>query len=476
MPYKTPIYTALREYTQEGVLRLHMPGHIGRHLAAAEMQALASIDVTEVPGLDDLHLPGEVIEQSRCLLARAFGAHKSFFLVNGATSGIQALFMGLTAAGEKVLVPRNAHRSFFEGLVLSGAMPVYIPVQTLEDPGVALAVNPKELEALLEPSLKTVFLTSPSYYGTTCYLEEIAAKVHSQGKQLLVDEAHGAHFSFSSSFPVSALKSGADAAVNGLHKTLPVLNQGAVLHLAASLSDNERIAASLSLLTTTSPSYPIMASIELARALMEEKGEALLTQALEYAAAFRAQVRKLKGLKYYYEELKQVPGVQDLDPLKVLIGTGDTGLTGWQLSQWLREKYKIQVEIADERYILALFSIFHQKTDWERLYRALEEISTRAAGTDPGQTVKVPLPPDPNVTLSPRAAFLAPHTRLPLAACRGKIAGEMVAAYPPGIPCLLPGEMITDTVLDYLAYLKATGARLQGPQDSSLQELMILDV
>lgn len=475
MYHNTPIYTALQQYAQNSNVRLHMPGHLGRGMTAMELQDVARIDVTEVPGLDDLHLPREIIEQSRILLARAFGAEESFFLVNGATSGIHALFLALTSEGEKVLVPRNAHRSFYGGMVLSGAVPVYIPVQTMDEPGVALAVTCADVMKLLEQSQKVVFLVSPSYYGTTCDLEQISSQVHASGRLLLVDEAHGAHFRFSQRLPSTALQCGADAVVNGLHKTLPVLNQGACLHLGLSLCGDRGISNACSLLTTTSPSYPILASIELARALMEENGESMLAQALDHAAQFRQKARGLRGLKCYYEETQQIPGVKALDGLKILIGVGKTELTGYELAEQLREEYKIQVEIADSRYILAMFSLFHKKEDWDYFYQALLQISKTITMSDKEPTAVV-LPPYPRVVLSPRQAFMAAVKILPLKDCRGKIAGEMVAAYPPGIPCLLPGEMITETVQNYLEYLQKTGARLQGPQDSSLQHLSILDV
>lgn len=475
MSHNTPIYTALQQYIQSNKLRLHMPGHIGRGLKAPELEDMARIDVTEVPGLDDLHLPMEVIEQSRILLARAYGAKKSYFLVNGATSGLQALFLALTSEGEKVLVPRNAHRSFFGGMVLSGAMPVYIPVQMMPEPGIALAVTSQDVKRLLEQSDRAVFLTSPSYYGTTCDLEQIAQIVHDSGRLLLVDEAHGAHFKFSPKLPPSALQCGADAAVNGLHKTLPVLNQGACLHVAFTLSGKRSINDAVSILTTTSPSYPIMASIELARDLMEERGEALLGEALDYAAQFRQKARTLRGLKFYYEEMRAIPGVKELDGLKILIGVGETGLTGNELSRILRQRYHIQVEIEDNRYILAMFSIFHKKEDWDYFYQALLQISQNfEAGRVKPQPVM--LPPSPEVVLSPRQAFMAGVHKVPLKECRGRLAGEMVAAYPPGIPCLLPGELITETVQDYLEYLQKTEARLQGPEDSTLQYLTVLDV
>ncbi|HBQ86104.1 MAG TPA: hypothetical protein DD811_06460, partial [Syntrophomonas sp.] len=259
-------------------------------------------------------------------------------------------------------------------------------------------------------------------------------------------------------------------------KTLPVLNQGACLHLAESLKGSRSVNQAVSLITTTSPSYPIMASIELARALLEEKGAALLDQALDYAAQFRQKARSLGGLKCYREELLGVPGVKGLDGLKILIGTGKTGLTGYELDRILREKYQIQVEIADNKYILAMFSIFHQKQDWDYFYQALRQIAQTVAVAGPAEPEMVALPPYPEVVLSPRQAFKNPVKRMPLKECRGKLAGEMVAAYPPGIPCLLPGELITAAVQNYLEYLQQTGARLQGPEDISLRHLSILDV
>lgn len=472
---KTPIYTALKQYARDNKLRLHMPGHIGRGMPAPELQDISQLDVTEVPGLDDLHLSREIIEQSRVLLANAYGAQESYFLVNGATSGLHALFLALTSEGEKVLVPRNAHRSFFGGMVLSGAVPVYLPVQTMDELGIALAVTCQDVTKLLNESGKVVFLVSPSYYGTVPDLEHIASVVHESGRLLLVDEAHGAHFKFSPDLPPSALECGADAAVNGLHKTLPVLNQGACLHLAPGVN-SQSVKNAFSLLTTTSPSYPILASIELARALMEDKGESMLAQALDYAAQFRQKMRKLRGFKCYYEELQLIPGVQGVDGLKILIGVGKTGLTGYELARILREKYEIQLEIAEQRYILALFSLFHKKEDWDYFYHALLEISKTIDFTVKVKSDAVVLPPYPTVVLSPRQAFMTKVRKLPFTECRGKIAGEMVAAYPPGIPGLLPGEMITDTVMDYLKYLQKSETRLQGPEDSSLRYLNILDI
>lgn len=477
LPETTPIYSALRAYAGEDVLRLHMPGHAGKGIKQQEISALASLDVTEVTGLDDLHLPVGIIQASQELLARAFAAETSYFLVNGATSGIHALLMALGTEGKKILLPRNAHRSFYGGMLLSGAIPVYMPVQTEPELGIALAVTAGDVDRLLgqNPEAEAVFVASPSYYGTTCDIAAIAAVTHTAGKKLVVDEAHGAHFYFSQRYPRPALKSGADAVVNGLHKTLPVLNQGAALHLSAGLAAEGRIKKALSLLTTTSPSYPILASIELARQFMEENGESLLDRAYELSRHYRCQINKITGLKTCEPELQAVAGVAELDPLKLLVSVQGTALNGYQFADLLRNKYRIQVELEDSNLILAMFSIFHEARDWERFYQALQAI----AGTYPGrgrQPVKVEFAPLPRMLLSPRQAFTAPCRKVALKDGLNQIAGEMIAAYPPGIPCILPGELISQEMVDYLTYLTGSGARIQGPEDASLHYINIIDL
>lgn len=476
MPGSTPIYSALQQYAIKDYLRLHMPGHIGKGIKQEELRRLAALDLTEIPGLDDLHLPLGVIKESQELLARAFGAAKSYFLVNGATSGIHVLFLALNKEGEKVLLPRNAHRSFYGGLVLSGAVPVYLPVQVETDLGIALSVIAEDVNHLihLNPEINNVFISSPSYYGTGCDIAAIADITSSYNKLLLVDEAHGAHFAFSRLYPRPALESGADGVVNGLHKTLPVFNQGACLHLSTRLADDLRIAKTLSLLTTTSPSYPILASIELARRLMEESGESLLEESYQLSREYRRKINAIDGLSCCEQELQAVKGVMGLDPLKILVSVRGSALSGYQFGALLRERYGVQVELEDHNFILVMFSMFHDRNDWERFYHALQAI----AATYPDQArnwPKVELPPLPPMLLTPRQAFMASSLKVPIKEALNRVAAEMIAVYPPGVPCLLPGELINREMLDYIIYLGKSGARIQGPQDPSLQYINVID-
>ncbi len=473
----TPIYSALKAYIEEENLRLHMPGHSGGlGCLAKDLKAVAALDLTEVPGLDDLHLPLQAIKSARSLLARAFGAGESFFSVNGATSGIHALFLALLSDDAEVIIPRNAHRSFYGGMVLSGARPVYLPVRPAPGLGVTLANHIDDISFLLEknPEVKGVFICNPSYFGTSSDLDSIAALLTEKGKLFLVDEAHGGHFYFHPAYPRPALDSGADAVVNGLHKTLPVLNQGACLHLAKGFAEGERVATAWSLLTTTSPSYPILASIDLARQLMVEEGFSLLEQARFLARDYKKRISRIKGLHCFEEEeLTALPGVAGVDPLKLWISIPGLIIDGIKVAEILRKRYQIQVELAAPGYILAMMSIFHLKEDWERLYRALHELAGIYQTDDP-ISLKEAIPPLPAMVLTPREACLAKKGILPLEECRGAVAGEIIAVYPPGIPCLVPGELIDDTMLDYLYYLKKTGQRIQGVRDPSLNYVKII--
>lgn len=479
MDNTTPIYSALQKYSQENNLRLHMPGHAGGDgVNAGELKLAAGIDVTEVPGLDDLHLPQDVIKEASGLLAKAFGAAQALFLVNGATSGIHALFLSLENRGETILVPRNAHRSFYGGLVLSGLKPVYIPCQIDTDSGIATSIDTKALQKLLQqtPNAAGVFITSPNYYGAISDIENISSTCANFKLPLFVDEAHGAHFYFHPHYPQPALHSGADAVVLGLHKTWPVFNQGACILVSEEFGRWEDLFACYSLLTTTSPSYPILASIDLARAFMTSEGEKYLDSSWHLSREYHEKINTLPGLKCYQEEdWAQYTGVRQADPLKVLVSIKGLYIDGFQVAHILRNKYHIQVETQGANFILAMFAMFHQRHDWEKFYTALREIAVIYAGTSRGKTLAA-IPPLPEVKLSPREAFLAPKRRkVRLQESKGLISAEMAAAYPPGIPCILPGELISDEIVEYLEYLIKSGVKIHGPRYANLEYIEVIE-
>lgn len=534
----TPLYDSLLEYAQQVGLRLHMPGHAGGPGAHVPfLQAVAALDVTEVPGIDDLHAPQGALEASQQMAARIYGARSSHYLVNGASSGIHALLMALCREGERVLIPRNAHRSFWGGLVMSGAIPVYLPVRCEPWTGEAVSVDPADITEALDKNpggCRALFLASPSFLGAVqdwpaviTAIEAAGATIEAAGAPfeageaaeagensgaapasrgtesperqavrpflpLCVDEAHGGHFAFHSAWPATALQCGACAAVNGLHKNLAVLNQGAILHLGRNFPARQRVQQALNLLLTTSPSFPILASMELALDIMQREGAALLERALDCREAFRKQVDRLPGLRCLEKELRAVPGVGAVDPLKVVVGCAGSGFSGYQLDAWLRREYGIQVEMAGPAYILAMFSPWHQPQHWAELGRALADMAGHGRAPDPGVAPvamnghgkitagvcpQLEMPPAPRAAFSPRQAFNSAWKRMSLDAAAGCIAAEMIAAYPPGIPCIVPGEILTPEILDYLDYLKAMkagGLRIQGPRDLELESILVL--
>ncbi|HZK43105.1 MAG TPA: aminotransferase class I/II-fold pyridoxal phosphate-dependent enzyme [Syntrophomonadaceae bacterium] len=472
--FKTPIYTALLAYVEENNIRLHMPGHIGNpNNIVEELQMVAKIDITEVPGIDDLHSPAGAIKEAEILLAEAYKANSSMILVNGASSGIHAILLAVAEAGKKVLIPRNAHRSFYGGLVLSGLWPDYLPSEVEANTGIILSVTPDTVKAAIKQrdDIKGVFVTSPSYYGTTLEIQQMAAECHKHDIPLFIDEAHGSHFAFHESYPAPALWQGADAVVNGLHKTLPVLNQGACLHMASRMDEN-RVKAAMSLITTTSPSFPLLASIDLARALMQKSGQNLLENALHLSNECKNNISTIKGVRILSEELKDINGVFEIDPLKILVNVNDLSINGYEVASILHREYNIQIELQEESVILAMFSMFHELKDWEHFYYALEQIALRYNKGRPKMNRGV-IPPLPSVVISPRQAYFSEKRMVKLEESLGLIAGEVVAAYPPGIPCLLPGELITGEIIDYLLYLRSNNIRIQGPRD---QKLLTIDI
>lgn len=471
-----PIYESLIAYAQENNLRLHMPGHGGQAFSLPrEWREIADFDVTEVAGIDDLHLPVGAIDEAQKLWAEAIKAKSSLFLVNGASSGVQALFLSLATKGKKVIIPRNAHRSFFAGLVLSGLDPVYIDLILEPATGIALGVTTEALKLALETNddMAGVILTSPSYYGTTIDIIAMAELCKEYDIPLYIDEAHGSHFPFHDAYPTPALWQGAAAVVNGLHKSLPVFNQGASLNIAATCENEGALGQAASLITTTSPSFPLLASIDLARALMVESGYNLLEKALHLAQEFKSKINGIKGLRSLEAELKEINGVKAIDPLKVLISVAGLNINGYELADILRRDFNIQVELAEERLILAMFSIFHKGADWEKLYYALQEIAIRYNGNIV-KDKKAIIPPPPQIILAPRSAYFSKKQTVRIEDSVGRLAGEMVAAYPPGIPCLLPGELITPAILDYLLYLRDSNIRIQGVKDNNLRSIEVI--
>lgn len=471
---RAPIYEALKKYAEEKNILLHMPGHKGgRGLAAPELNSIGSLDFTEVPGLDDLHVAEDIIMEAQNMAARAWGAAESLFLVNGATSGIHSL---LLAVGGQVLIPRNAHRSVLGGLILSGAEPVFIDCEIDPLLQIAVSVAPEKVAVAVRshPDLKAALIVSPTYFGTASRMGEIAGILDAGGIPLLVDEAHGGHFAFHPDYPQPALRQGAKAVVHGLHKTLPVLTQAGMLHLASDFPWANQVRSCYDLLTTTSPSYPLMASLDMGRAIMEDQGQALLERAMFKSDQCCLAINKIGGLSCRLHRAMQTSDSAAYDPLKILVEIVDLDIDGPEMARLLRKQYGIQVEMAAGNYVLAIFSPFNADNDWDQLAKALDRLAASVGRTTKPAITPAGLPPIPTLAMTPRQAFLSERKTVIIEESIGLTAAESVAAYPPGIPCLWPGQVITHEVVEYLKMITSQGAVIHGLRDQNRQTIDVV--
>ncbi|MDP2892316.1 MAG: arginine decarboxylase, partial [Bacillota bacterium] len=405
MKNDTPIETMLRKYAGGNRVRFHMPGHKGRGKGIP-----AGWDITEAAGADNLHCPEGVIKLSQEMCASSFGAHQSFFLVNGSTAGVAAMML-YAGSGKKVIIGRDCHRSAVSALILSGAEPVFIPVDYDRKNRIYGCVKADDvLHALDEnPDAAAVFLTRPNYYGLCSVVESIARAVREKGKLLLIDEAHGAHFPFHPRLPETSGKLGADMWVQSVHKTLPALTQGALLHTGERV-DEKGIQNTLALLQTSSPSYPVMASIESARAVMDKKGEMLLDKILGLVDAFYEDLASIRGIKPL--DWMRVHGAAAKDPLRLVLDVAEREITGYEAARHLSSR-GIEPEMADARRVVFICTAADRRGGFEKLLKALSELpepEKKAQG--PPQPAKLP-----KAVMSPRQAHFSAAEWIPIENC-----------------------------------------------------------
>lgn len=478
-----PIAAALQAYREEGVLRLHMPGHKGRPLSLPD---LASLDATEVPGLDDLHDASGPIAEAQSLCANLYGARESFFLVGGSTAGIVALVLASSEPGRPVIVPRHAHRSILSGLVLGGARPVW--VEPLYDPAtdLVLGVPADRYRRALEqePQATAVWAVAPTYQGVAPDLTTVAALAEARGLPLLVDEAHGAHFPFDDRLPRPALAQGAAAVVQSAHKTLAALTQTAWLHIGSDRVDRERLRGALRLVQTSSPSYVLMASLDLARQQLAGEGKTLLARAVDAALNLRAALSGHGGAPRLAVPTPVGELAIQLDPTKLWLDVGTLGLTGPEADRRLR-RLGVQVEMAGPRHLLAMLTLADGEGEARRLLTALKDLLRSAAADHSSASVQrtnggagLWLAREPAVRtqpeLTPREALFQRHQSVSLEAAAGRVAAESLVPYPPGVPLVMPGERLTEDVLAWVREALEAGVRFQGAVDPSLQRILVI--
>ena len=473
-----PLIEAMMQYDQRDVVPFDVPGHKhGRgtkELVDFFGEKVMRIDVNSMKCLDNIGNPVGVIKEAQQLMADAYDADHAFFLTNGTSSGVQAMIMSACQAGDKVILPRNAHKSAINALILGGITPVYVQPEMNTRLGIAMGVTVEKIkEAIaLHPDAKAVFLINPTYYGAASALKEITELCHKHDMAVLVDEAHGAHLHFHDELPMSAMEAGADMSAVSLHKTGGSLTQSSALLLKGDIIDKDRVKTILNLTTSTSASYLLMASLDGARKILATRGEKMLTDTLELSRRARAEINAIEGLYAFSTELIDAHGVYAFDETKLSINVTGIGLTGFEVYDILRDEYNIQMELGDINNVLAIISLGDTKQALCALVSALKDISVKYKKPEFDCQVK-PLK-NPEVVIIPRDAFYMQKKILPLADSVGEIAGEYIMAYPPGIPVLSPGERITKEIIDYIEVLKTQKSVLTDNHDPSGEFIKVL--
>lgn len=468
--HTTPIVAAMRKYSTDAVTPFHTPGHKqgrGAHELLRELLTAEGLrqEVSLMEELDDLHEPHACIMEAQNLAARLWHADDCLFMVNGTTSAVQAMIFGTVQASDLIMIPRNAHRSVIAGLILSGATPIFLPVEFDAELCLPLNVTTATIERAIKkfPQAKAVLLVSPNYYGVAADLPKIADLVHAAGMLLLVDEAHGAHLSFSDELPISAIEAGADLAAQSTHKILGSLTQTSMLMIRRGLVDVERVKRAASLLQTTSPNQLLLASLDIARLQMETDGRRLIQAAVDLSKNLRVLIKKIHGLRTF-------DAVQNfaLDATKVTVNVTGLGLTGREAEEILRRDLKVQCELSDAANLLFLITYADTAETTAALVDALNRLPRR-----PPKTYHLPLITChlSEAELSPRETFYAPVEVVALRKAVGRICAEEITFYPPGIPLIMPGEKISAQTVDLIR--QATG-RVIGANDPTLATVKII--
>ncbi len=472
-----PIYEALERFGKQRVVPFDVPGHKrGRgnpELAQLLGERCVSMDVNSMKPLDNLCHPVSVIRQAEELAAQAFGAAHAFLMVGGTTSAIQSMILSAVHRGEKIILPRNVHRSVVAALVLCGAIPVYVNPDCDERLGISLGMKVESLAQAIaqNPDAKAVLVNNPTYYGICSDLRAIVRMAHAAGMLCLADEAHGTHFYFADGLPEPAICAGADMAAVSMHKSGGSLTQSSMLLIADTMSEGH-VRSIINLTQTTSGSYLLLSSLDIARRNLALRGKESFGKVVELAKYARKEINDIGGYYAFGPELINGDSIFDFDLMKLSVHTLDLGLAGIEVYDLLRDEYNIQIEYGDLGNMLAYLSIGDREMDIERLVGALGEIKRRFARPNKSGMLEQEYVA-PIVACSPHEAFYADKTSVPLDRARDRISCEFVMCYPPGIPVLAPGERITDRILEYIRYAKARGCFLTGTEDPSVDSLLV---
>ena len=477
MQKEAPLYDALQRFRRQRVVPFDVPGHKrGRgnpQLVDFLGSSCVEIDVNSMKPLDNLCHPVSVIKEAEALAADAFGAAHAFFMVGGTTSAVQGMVLTACKHGDKIIMPRNVHKSAINALVLCGAVPVYIDPRVDTKLGIPLGMELADVEKAVaeNPDAKAILINNPSYYGICSNLKAIVDLAHKNGMLALVDEAHGTHLYFGEGLPLNGMAAGADMSAISMHKSGGSLTQSSML-LAGEGVNEGYVSNIINLTQTTSASYLLLGSLDISRRNLALHGKESFAKVSEMAAYAREEINWIDGYYAYGEEMINGGSVYDFDATKLVVNTRGIGLTGIEVYDLLREEYDIQMEFGDLSNVLAYISIGDRLQDIERLARALDDIA-RLYSKPEGDFFSAEYV-TPIVKATPQEAFYAEKVKLPLEETVGRICAESVMCYPPGIPILAPGEMITEDILSYINIAKEKGCSMQGPESEDISELCVL--
>ena len=474
---KAPVLEALKQHLQNRVVPFDVPGHKGgrgnRELTDFLGINCLKADVNSMKPLDNLCHPVSVIKEAQELAADAFGAHSAFFTVNGTTGSVQTMIMAAVGANEKIIMPRNVHRSAINALVVNGAIPVYVDPGTNKKLGIPLGMSRDAVKKAIEenPDAKAVLINNPTYYGVCSDIKAITDLAHKHGMLVLADEAHGTHFYFGEDMPVSAMKAGADLAAVSMHKTGGSLTQSSIL-LCGEKINSDYIRQIINLTQTTSGSYLLISSLDTARKNLALNGKEIFRRTVSFAEYARNEINKIEGLYAFGNELCDGDAFFDFDKTKLSVHTRDIGLAGIEVYDILRDEYGIQIEFGDIGNILAIISAGDRALEIERLISSLSEIQRLYSKDKAGMFDHEYI--NPKVVIAPQKAFYSKKKTLPIEKSAGEVCGEFVMCYPPGIPILAPGEIITDEIISYIKYAKEKGCFMTGTQDMKIENINVV--
>lgn len=467
-----PIAAAMQKYSADGALAFHTPGHkqgAGAHELLKNLITAEGLrqEVSLMEELDDLHSPRTCIKDAETLAAKLFNADDALFIINGTTCAIQTMILATLKAGDLVFVPRNSHRSIMAGIILAGAIPIYLPVEFSAELKIPLNLTVETLKLAIKkfPQARALILTSPNYYGVAADVPKIAEILHAAGMLLLIDEAHGAHLHFCEDLPSSAMDAGANLAAQSTHKILGSLTQTSMLLVKN--FDVEKVRRAASILQSTSPNYLLLASLDIARLQIQQNPEKI-SQAVQLSKNLRREINSIAGLKTF----DAVPNF-DLDFTKITVNVEGLGLTGIDAEKILRHKFKIQCELSDAANLLFLITYADTFATVEKLIDALKNFSSGKKIFPISKRFINFLNEIKKSEISPREVFFSNCKNVALENSVGKICAEEVTFYPPGIPILNPGELVTADVIDYIKTQKNIGGRVIGAADTTLNTIKI---